>query len=122
MSAHLLPVTAAWLARLPDGVAVMAGVTVYRLHRPPSMIRMLVAPHGTSQIERQDLAFVMVDTVTAAAVAARIVWPWLSADREHRAAHRDVEHVIRAAERMQPLTPADLDTLTRLARAAMEGA
>ena len=101
MSAHPLPVTVAWLVRLPSGV-VLSGSPEEQIERGAWL----------------DLS----DTLTAAAVAARIIWPWLSADREHRAAHRDVEHVIRAAERMQPLTPADIDILTRLARAAMEGA
>ena len=126
MSAHLLPVTVAWLERLPDGVAVMAGVTVYRPHRPPSMIRMLVAANGTSRIDRSDLALVMVDTLTAAAVAARIVRPWLMeqgsrSGREFGDVETLAEHhgSLSAALLMEPLTPDQREELTRLARAAM---
>ena len=128
-SAHLLPVTVEQLDRLPDGVAVVAGIAVYRLHRPPSMIRVLVAAHGTSRIDRQDLALVMDDTLTAAAVAARIVRPWLMergsrSGREFGDAEALAEHhgSLSAALLMQPLTPDQRDELTRLARAAMEGA
>lgn len=121
MSAHLLQISAERLATLPSGVLVDVVGERYRsthdgwlMHPEHEQKRVswLCAP----------LHLVLDDTVTAAVAASCIVWPWLSADRERRAAHRDVEHVIRAAERMQPLTPADLDILARLARAAMEGA
>lgn len=117
MSAHL-QISAERLATLPDGVA-LADADRGRLGRPDTVCdNHVYLPDGRRLPE--PLSLDLTDTVTAAVVASCLVWPWLSADRERRAAHRDVEHVVRAAERMQPLTTEQVDTLARLARAAME--
>jgi len=121
VSAHLLQISAERLAALPEGVLARVHESgwdgrTFRRHGGV-VVRF---DHGAAFAAVRGSAWlVLTDTVTAAVVAARLIWPWLSADRARRAAHRDVEHVVRAAERMQPLTPDDLDTLARLARATI---
>ena len=135
MSAHLLPVTAVWLARLPDGTPLRYGLGSGAKHHGCKQeghahgIRCYLLRLRVGDSVRVWLD--MSDTLTAAAVAARIVRPWLDVTLDTSSvlavvlgSYRPsaVLGVVEAAERMQPLTPADLDILARLARAAMEGA
>ena len=86
MSADLLPVTVAWLERLPDGV--------------------LLTGHGASGLRRTGrLRVRLADGV----------------EREFGDVEALAEHhgSLSAALLMEPLTPKQIDTLARLARAAM---
>ena len=134
MSAHLLPVTAVWLARLPDGTPLRYGLGSGK-HRGCKQeghahgIRCYLLRLRVGDSVRVWLD--MSDTLTAAAVAARIVRPWLDVTLDTSSVlavvlgscrPSAVLGVVEAVERMQPLTPDQIDTLARLARAAMEGA
>jgi len=132
MSAHLLPVTVAWLARLPSGVALSdpdRGYLGRTIVDGVGHVYLIDAGSSADRVVRGPMWLDMSDTLTAAAVAARIVRPWLMeqgsrSGREFGDVEALAEHhgSLSAALLMEPLTPADLDTLTRLARAAMEGA
>lgn len=139
MSAHLLPVTLAWLARLPDGV-LLTGRGPSGLRRTGRLrVRLADGVERWPSVDCEpcwvwayvltDLALVTDDPLTAAAVAARIVRPWLDVTLDTSSVlavvlgscrPSAVLGVVEAVERMQPLTPDQIDTLARLARAAME--
>lgn len=116
-SRHLLPVSAERLAKLPDGVALADPDRGYLGRTIVDGVGHVYLIDAGADGERVlGLAFADVDdTVTAAVIASCVVWPWLD---EHVAPEdwRVVEH----ARHMEPLTPEQIDTLARLARAAME--
>lgn len=116
----MLPVGAEWLAQLPHGVLVdRYGRTGERI---PATEAELLA--GFASV--RPLGLVLTDTVTAAAVAARIVGPWLDTQPDARAGRSvtggrsEAQAITEAARRMELLTPEQISTLARLARAAME--
>lgn len=131
MSAHLLPVSAAWLARLPDHTPILVRhgeITFACCVLSTDAEGRVVLPIGGYDPDLERLpascALDLTDTVTAAAVAARVVGPWLDTDPDRRV---DVpcgmsmaRSIADAAVWMEPLTPDQFETLARLARAAME--
>lgn len=117
MSDHLLQISAERLAKLPEGVLARVhesgwdGRTFKR--RGGVVVRF---DHGAEvDAVRGSAWLVLTDTVTAAVVASCVIWSWLD-ERVVKEGWRAVERAIG----MEPLSSDDLDTLARLARAAME--
>ena len=126
-----LRVSVAWLAALPAGLLVHEEVSGYasRTDTRDGGVWLLGIPEPRRAASVGALALDLSDTLTAAAVAARIVRPWLMeqgsrSGREFGDVEALAEHhgSLSAALLMEPLTPDQRDELTRLARAAMEGA
>ena len=128
MSAHQLQIGAERLATLPSGVLVDV---VWERCRSTHDGWLMHPEHEQKRVSwlRVPLHLVLDDIVTAAVVAARIVRPWLMeqgsrSGREFGDVEALAEHhgSLSAALLMEPLTPDQREELTRLARAAMEGA
>jgi hypothetical protein len=124
MSDHLIPVTPDQLARLPDGVRVIAGVTAYRTDRTPDGRLRLLAAHGTSTTDRGDLCLDLSDTPTRAAVAAVFVVHTMG---PHDSVRDPIGHSACCAAVWWPtrfdwrLTPDEITHhVARLARAALD--
>lgn len=132
MSDHLIPITPEQLARLPDGVLVETRhpdpghmSRTYRT-RFGMLERALYHPvrvHELPPIWRLHLD--LRDTVTAAVVASRIVRPWLLVAiplgfSGMSLTYSQVERLLDLAIWHEPLTPDQIATLARLARAALE--
>ena len=122
MSAHLLPISPEWWGELPQWTPVVYDSEGERRRGFVDHVRRAILDEG----QRPHVGFgcpgllVWLDLsglLAAAVVATRVIWPWLD---EHVAP--EDWRVVERAISMEPLTPDDLDTLARLARAAMEAA
>ena len=122
MSAHLLPISPEWWGELPQWTPVVYDSEGERRRGFVDHVRRAILDEG----QRPHVGFgcpgllVWLDLsglLAAAVVATRVIWPWLD---EHVAP--EDWRVVERAISMGPLTPDDIDTLARLARAAMEAA
>ena len=122
MSAHLLPISPEWWGELPQWTPVVHDSEGERRRGFVDHVRRAILDEG----QRPHVGFgcpgllVWLDLsglLAAAVVATRVIWPWL----DEYVAPEDWRVVERAIS-MEPLTPDDIDTLARLARAAMEAA
>ena len=122
MSAHLLPISPEWWGELPQWTPVVYDSEGERRRGFVDHVRRAILDGG----QRPHVGFgcpgllVWLDLsglLAAAVVATRVIWPWLD---EHVAP--EDWRVVERAISMEPLTPDDIDTLARLARAAMEAA
>ena len=122
MSAHLLPISPEWWGELPQWTPVVYDSEGERRRGFVDHVRRAILDEG----QRPHVGFgcpgllVWLDLsglLAAAVVATRVIWPWLD---EHVAP--EDWRVVERAIGMEPLTPDDIDTLARLARAAMEAA
>ena len=114
MSAHLLPISPEWWGELPQWTPVVYDSEGERRRGFVDHVRRAILDEG----QRPHVGFNYPGLlVWLAVVPTRVIWPWLD---EH-VAPQDWRVVERAIS-MEPLTPDDIDTLARLARAAMEAA